>query len=363
MRIHILMVIMLLCAKMVYGATEPLKIEHTKPIDSASWGDFLQWPEAQRGDWIQNFAKSYSNRDLGRLALASPVFHKLLQPLIKDRFFIHHWTSGEIKSDEIGQCVIGVGGTCIKSIAFSPGCVWAAGAFCDSTYLEIVEAETKKLVDHPQHSGNVHAVRFTADEKLLTFESPSHACIYGLSTGLEAEWLIRTKFKCPIEAAAFSLNGQFLVIGSNGIIKLFDRDDQEIKVLVVPCEYILSLSVSDDGTLIAAAYKKTFHENFLRVWDVKTGHVIKELSGGTCSMPFSVAFSPCGRFLATGWMHKQEGGANIKLFQVEPWEKIKEIDGGCPIYSINFSEDGKRLVAGYGAGIIKMFYPVSEKNS
>ncbi len=83
-----------LSAQIAYGAAEPSKVVQEKQIDSASWGDFLQWPEVQRESWILNFAKSYSNRDLGRLALASRAFHKLLQPLIKDRFFTHYWTSG-----------------------------------------------------------------------------------------------------------------------------------------------------------------------------------------------------------------------------------------------------------------------------
>ncbi len=353
--------------QVAYGAAEPSKVVQEKQIDSASWGDFLQWPEVQREGWILNFAKSYSNLDLGRLALASRAFHKLLQPLIKDRFFTHYWTSGEIKSDEVRHGPSHFGA--IDSIAISPnGALVASGDYYNSL-LELIDLGKNVSINiFMLRNHYIKALRFKDDGKLFVVNSASNSkscelCEIDISSGKKTEFVVNTQFAdLGAVEAAFSLNGQFLAIGSDGIIKLFDQNKNEIKVLVLPgCEFF-SLSVSNDGTMIAVACHKS-NKSVAIVWDVETGKPIKELTSDDSDTPACVAFSPCGKLLAIAWEGEIGKKDNIQLFDVQSWKKILQITIKLPPYALDFSPDGKRLVAGFWGQVSSMFYPVSQKNS
>jgi WD40 repeat protein len=102
---------------------------------------------------------------------------------------------------------------------------------------------------------------------------------------------------------------------------------------------------SRDGALLAGVAGTT-----IKLWDVTTWEVVATLSGHKAE-PWSLAFSPDNRFLASG--HKD--GA-IGLWDLAAKRPLAFLRGHTQaIYSVAFSPDGKTLASGGADNLIKFW--------
>jgi WD40 repeat protein len=81
------------------------------------------------------------------------------------------------------------------------------------------------------------------------------------------------------------------------------------------------------------------------LWEVGSGHSRGRLEGGP-GLVLGMAFSPDGRFLATG----RTAGASPQLWHLASGRVVGQIDGRAinRVESLAFSPDGKLLAAGGG---------------
>jgi WD40 repeat protein len=84
-------------------------------------------------------------------------------------------------------------------------------------------------------------------------------------------------------------------------------------------------------------------ERVVKVWEVGSWREVATLRGHDDSV-LSVNFSPDGKFLASGSRDK-----TVKVWEVGSWQKVATLKGhGGDVYSVSFSPDGKFLASGSG---------------
>ena len=104
---------------------------------------------------------------------------------------------------------------------------------------------------------------------------------------------------------------------------------------------INALQFSPDGTQLAVA-------SSIGIWiyDLKTGKEIDMFPGRSQS----IAFSPDGRFIASGGGKFAFRGGGLQLWETATGQKMQRIDGHRSASELHFSEDGKTLVTLEGWG-------------
>ena len=98
-----------------------------------------------------------------------------------------------------------------------------------------------------------------------------------------------------------------------------------------------SFAFSPDGKTLATA-RGTYQGKYsaLKLWNVATGEEVKTLSD---SLINSVAFSPNGQMLATGSVD------HVRVWDVASGKLVKELDAPGDVNTVSFSPDSKTLVS------------------
>jgi WD40 repeat protein len=133
-----------------------------------------------------------------------------------------------------------------------------------------------------------------------------------------------------------------------GIVKLWDvAARKEVRKLEWKQTGVHAVAFSPDGQLIAASgwtvmldgqFRKT--TGIVRVCDAATGREQLSLTGHG-SLIDALAFSPDGRFLATGG-----GDENVRLSTVAQGQEVRRLGGhGGRVTALTFSPDGKSLAS------------------
>jgi WD40 repeat protein len=148
----------------------------------------------------------------------------------------------------------------------------------------------------------------------------------------------------------FSSDERFLALGSFGStynMYLWDmRDNREVWRLEAHQFPVDSVDFSPSGRTLVSVTRDYWGSYFgvdepVRIWDVKSGKEAYKLGYISRDEVYSVAFSPDGRFLASG------GGLSAYVWDVSTGQEIQEIkeDIGV-VYSVAVSPDGNSLASG-----------------
>ena len=149
-----------------------------------------------------------------------------------------------------------------------------------------------------------------------------------------------------ISTVSFSPNEKWLATDDgDGLVKVWD--------VQIKCEFI---AFSPCSTLIAIGMGRD-----IQIWCIEQGETILNIPLPRESwMPFALAFSPCGRYLASGAWWKRGFGMKkcpIHLWDVASGENIAAFRGGHPsdVQCVAFSPDGSVLVSGGYDGTILLW--------
>lgn len=172
------------------------------------------------------------------------------------------------------------------------------------------------------------------DGKILAFGEGGTIRLHDMKTGRVGHSL---SVRMAVDSAAFSHDSKFLATANgDGSARIWNVTTGET-VRVIPAGVSTAtgsqgVAFSPDGKILATASRK------IRLWKVATGEEIAAL-GVADEIPFCIAISPDGRFLACGARH----GA-LRLWEMATHKQIHSWHE--PTYSVAFSPDSKWLAFG-----------------
>jgi len=145
--------------------------------------------------------------------------------------------------------------------------------------------------------------------------------------------------KAPLDALAVSPDAQrFATGGWDAKVRIFDRETKAVlQTLPHGGDFVHAVAFSPDGRYLATGSNDP--EGFVQLWDCQTGKKIKTFDGHSQAV-LSVAFSHDGSKLLTGSYDK-----TARLWDVQSGKQIESYQGHTWwVWSAAFSQDDKRVV-------------------
>ena len=229
----------------------------------------------------------------------------------------------------------------VSDVEFSPTGRHFAGSIGKGE-LHVWDAQRwKKLHALTGDTGRIRSIAFHPDgQRLASTSKDKTACV----------WDIKHGFLIASLPLAFSLERG-----------LYKGDDQAIehtlkvwsKAQKSPSKAVWNITFSPCGHLIAGGM-----EGEIRLWDATTYEtymVILPPQG--CKYPYALAFSPCGRYLASGsWWLPGHDKVSIRLWDVTTGENVHTFWGHpTDVQCLAFSPDGAILASGSFDGTILLW--------
>jgi WD40 repeat protein len=200
----------------------------------------------------------------------------------------------------------------------------------------------------------INAVAWGPDGKLLAISTGNEVALFSLD-GANLSWLASLPHKAFVPSLAFSPDGQWLATGSrDGMVRVWP-----VRSVTSQASYpaptwqveghqkgVNSVVFSPDGNWLASGG----NDAIARLWNPSTGEAIGMLIGGTFAVP-SIIFSPDSKSLAIA------NGEYIRLRDPESESITGTLLSEVPVYTLDYSQDGRLLAAGDISNGIQIWDP------
>jgi WD40 repeat protein len=186
------------------------------------------------------------------------------------------------------------------------------------------------------------------DQACLAFSPDGKQLVTGTYYGGAKAWdaktgkLLRTLDVGPTPGAptpAFSPDGKVLAISNHtSATYLFDPATGKI-LYVLNRKMTMGIAFSPDGKVLAAAYR----DGVIGLWDVASGKMLHEAKSDAKEL-FTVAWSPRGDLLVTAGFQ-----GSVTFWSAKGLKSLKRFQAAEAIFTVCFTPDGSRLLAGGGS--------------
>ncbi len=247
----------------------------------------------------------------------------------------------------------------LSTVAFSPDGKILASAGRDDGTIRLWDLQTRSPINQPLTARGdgkamdyVHSVAFSPDGKVLASSgidgSKSVVRLWDVATGQARGQLLSDKDRGAGWNLAFSPQGNVLASVIGGTIRLWDVETGKPLGQPYTSSNGLASAISQNGKILAVGAG----DGAIQLWDVATGQArgqpFRDRSG-----PYSMAFSPDGKILASG---SGSGDGPIQLWDVATGQaRGQPFRHRGSVFSMVFSPDGKILASGSGPGTIQLW--------
>jgi WD40 repeat protein len=242
----------------------------------------------------------------------------------------------------------------VWSVAFSPDGAHLASANHDNA-VTIWEVATRKLVRRLPHTNHVTSVAYSPDGMYLVAASMN-----GRITVWDTSGRMRLDFLGHQGAngncVAFSPDGRYLVSGNLGPrepepVKLWDAaTGQQMLTFRGQPGHVTSVAFSPDGKHLAAGGGGQGKPGDVKIWDATINQEVHTVSCLPLHSPRPSTFSPDGKRVVVwnnSFIAKPSEGA---VWDVATGEKLLALEGhGEAVYCVAYSPDGRFLASGSAA--------------
>lgn len=229
--------------------------------------------------------------------------------------------------------------------------LFASQQFETDEKIQQQRAEAQQLIAEAEQKRAEEAERRAEAERLRAEEIQQHAKALELQTRqfiydfdiINAQQIMGVDSKRALEL----LEKQIPKLGPNSEAVpdlrhfewyyLREQCPTEIITLTGHSYHIFSVAFSPDGKWLATGSG----DKTVRVWDTETWQPVTTLTGHSNDI-FSVAFSPNGKWLCTGSWDR-----TVKVWDVGMWQEVAILIGHTDgVFSVAFSPDGNQLATG-----------------
>lgn len=216
--------------------------------------------------------------------------------------------------------------------------------------------EPRLIIDSGGHQARINFVAFTRDGKYLVSAGDDKVIrVWDLASGKTVRTIRGQNSdgdEGKIFAAALSPDERYLAVGGwldaspNAVIRVHDLQTGDVVALLPGhTNVVISLAFSPDGRYLASGSG----DKTVRVWDI-TARKSVVLPGHRASV-CAVAFSPDGQWLVSASFDK-----TLRLWEAGSGKLLKEMTGHQEsVYSAAFSPDGRYIASGSVDGTVRLW--------
>jgi WD40 repeat protein len=240
----------------------------------------------------------------------------------------------------------------VHDVAFAPNGKFFVAA--TSAGIGFYDADTLEQRNFLFTPGQVTRVLFSSDGELIISAEPVK--IWDAATGK----LLGSLSEAGGSGMALSADGSLLAVSADNEIHLWHLASMTlVRRITGQTGGAMGLAFSPDGRLLVAGSYGLYGDDAVYLWFTENGTLAQTLTGHSDSV-LRVKFSPDGQFFATASLD-----TSVHIWQLGPCQAVGDACAslvrtlkqpiGSPIYSMDFSPDGRWVAVGEDSGDVHLW--------